>query len=117
MDNAEQQPTDEQPQKLDLSAFYGDESEQTVVTESETEDLPDEDETEDEQTPEAEDQSDTSDDDEEETEDDTIEVFELNGKEYTVERIEELEKGELRQKDYTKKTQIAVLKRLSKLSK
>ena len=39
-----------------------------------------------------------------EGEESEVEVFQVGGKEYTVEDIEELEKGSLRQSDYTKKT-------------
>jgi len=104
------QPTNEQPSELDPTIFYSDSSE-SVVSDTETEDLP-------EQTTDVE-ESDTDDTDEhdettgckEELESDTIDVFEIDGKEYTADQIQELEKGYERQRDYTKKTQEVAEKR------
>lgn len=107
MDTEAAQPTEEQPQNsLDLSKFYdaSQETEEEVVTPSDSEDLPKQ--TTDEEDSDADDI--VEDDDSDQTEDDdsdTIDVYEVDGEEYTAEQLKEFKKGYLRQSDYTKKTQ------------
>jgi len=104
------QPTNEQPSELDPTIFYSDSSE-SVVSDTETEDLPEQTTDVEESDTDDTDEHDETTDSEEELESDTIDVFEIDGKEYTADQIQELEKGYERQRDYTKKTQEVAEKR------